>query len=46
VRVTTANTWRRRIGSLILNLGTGGGMWSAWRPGRFAPEERALAPTD
>jgi len=26
VRVTTANTWRRRIDPLILNLGTGGGM--------------------
>ena len=29
MRVTKANTWRRRIAPIILNLGTGGGMWSA-----------------
>jgi len=41
LRVTKENTRRRRIAPLILNLGTCGGMWSAWRPGRFVPEERA-----
>jgi hypothetical protein len=29
------------IAALILNLGTSGGEWSASRPGRFTPKERA-----
>ena len=29
MHVTKANTLRRRIAPLILNLGTGGGVWSA-----------------